>query len=58
MNAKQIFAIILTILGVGALIYTAVEVMNSGADSIKNLIVIGIMGIIFFSAGIKLLRST
>lgn len=58
MDAKQIFAIVLTILGVGALIYTAVEIMNSGSDNITNLIVIGIMGVIFFSAGIKLLRST
>jgi uncharacterized membrane protein len=58
MNAKQIFGIVLTILGIGALIYTGVQVMDNGKDQFKVLIVTGILGLVFFSSGIKLLQAT
>jgi uncharacterized membrane protein len=56
MDAKQIFAILLTVLGISGLIYTGVQIMNSG-DTLKNLAVIGILAILFFSSGIRLLYS-
>jgi uncharacterized membrane protein len=57
MNIKQLFAIVLTVLGIGALIYTAVQLLDNKSDSFKNLVVIGILGIVFFSSGIQLLRT-
>ncbi len=57
MDSKQIFAIILTILGLGGLIFTGVQIADADSDKFKTLIVTGILGLVFFSAGIKLLRS-
>jgi uncharacterized membrane protein len=60
MNLKRIFGIILTILGIGGLIYFATIFMNaSGTErQIKSLIVYGVIGAIFFFTGIGLIRST
>ncbi len=58
MNTKQVFGIILTVLGIGALIYTGVQVMDQGKDQFKVLIVTGILGLVFFSSGIKLIQAT
>lgn len=59
MNIKRILGGLLTILGIGSLIYTAVVFSNtSGAKhDIKSLIIYGILGFVFFSAGIKLIGS-
>jgi uncharacterized membrane protein len=57
MNLKRTFGTILTILGIVGLIYSAVGfVQNSG--SAKELIVYGILGVVFFFAGIGLIRDT
>jgi hypothetical protein len=58
MNIK-IFGALLTALGIGGLIYTAVLFMNTagGNQDIKALI-IGILGLIFFSSGISLVKGT
>ncbi len=60
MNLKRIFGALLTILGIGGLIYTAILFVNSsgGTYSIKALLIYGILGIIFFAAGISLVRTT
>lgn len=58
MNAKQIFAIILTLLGIGGLIYTAMQLLDNNKDQFITLTVVGILALIFFSAGIKLLQSS
>jgi uncharacterized membrane protein len=60
MNLKRIFGAILTLLGIGSLIYAAVIfVSKSGADrDIKSLVIFGILGLIFFIAGISLIRTT
>lgn len=58
MNAKQIFAILLTVLGVGGLIYTAMQLLDNNKDQFMTLTVIGVLALIFFSAGIKLLQSS
>ena len=58
MNTKQIFGILLTVLGIASLIYTGIQVMDGGSDQFKVLIVTGILGIVFFSSGIKLIQAT
>jgi uncharacterized membrane protein len=54
---KRIFGIILTILGLGGLIYAAISITQS-SSSAKNIAVYGILGLIFFFAGIGLIRNT
>jgi uncharacterized membrane protein len=60
MNMKRIFGGLLTVLGIAGLIYAAVLFVNNsgGASSIRALIIYGIIGIIFFVAGIGLIRTT
>ncbi|HTB05596.1 MAG TPA: hypothetical protein VK806_01500 [Bacteroidia bacterium] len=60
MNIKRIFGALLTILGVVGLIYAAVLFANTsgGNRDIRALIVYGILGIVFFLAGISLVRTT
>jgi uncharacterized membrane protein len=59
MNVKRIFGIILTILGIGGLIYAATLFLNSsGTQQLKVLIVYGVLGSIFFFTGIGLIRTT
>jgi hypothetical protein len=60
MNLKRIFGALLTALGIGGLIYTAVVFANTsgGTGDIKELIIYGVLGIIFFVSGISLVRTT
>jgi len=60
MNIKRIFGALLTILGIASLIYAAVLFVNTsgGNRDIKALIIYGILGLIFFIAGIGLVRTT
>jgi hypothetical protein len=57
---KRVIGIILTFLGVAGLILAAVNFMNGGggARNVKEIIIYGILGAIFFFAGIGLVRST
>lgn len=59
MNLKRIFGALLTGLGIGGLIYTAVVFTNtSGATKdIKTLVVYGVLGMVFFVSGISLVRT-
>ena len=57
---KRIFGGLLTLLGIGGIIYAGVIYMNfsgRGGD-IKSLIIYGVIGLIFFIAGIGLIRKT
>lgn len=60
MNVKRIFGALLTFLGAGSLIYAAVVFLNEDGGGInsKALLIYGILGLIFFFAGISLIRST
>jgi len=60
MNLKRIFGGLLTVLGIGSLIYAAVVYVNNsgGTRDIKTLVIFGILGSIFFIAGISLIRLT
>lgn len=57
MNLKRIFGAILTILGTGGLIYAAV-LFATNTTVIKVPVIYGIIGMIFFIAGIGLVRTT
>ena len=60
MNLKRIFGALLTILGIGGLIYAAVLFVNNsgGTRDIKSLVIYGLLGLIFFISGISLIRTT
>ncbi|MES1216177.1 MAG: hypothetical protein ABUT20_11725 [Bacteroidota bacterium] len=60
MNIKRIFGALLTVLGIGGLIYAAVVFVNTsgGTRNIKTLVIYGILGLVFFIAGISLVRTT
>lgn len=60
MNIKRIFGAILTILGIGGLIYTAILFVNTsgGTHDVKALLIYSILGLIFFISGISLVRTT
>jgi hypothetical protein len=60
MNIKRIFGALLTVLGTGGLIYAAVVFVNNsgGTRDTKTLVIYGILGLIFFIAGISLVRTT
>ena len=60
MNLKRIFGAILTLLGIGGLIYAAYLFVNSGGTThnIKMLATYGILGLVFFISGINLVRTT
>lgn len=57
---KRMFGIILTVLGIVGLILAAVNFLNGGSNTrnVKEITVYGIVGLIFFFAGIGLLRTT
>jgi len=60
MNLKRIFGALLTSLGIGGLIYAAVIFANAsiGAIEVKPLLIYGLLGLLFFFAGISLIRTT
>ncbi len=60
MNIKRIFGAILTVLGIGALLYAAIMFVNTnaGAHNVKVLVTFGILGLIFFISGVSLVRTT
>ena len=60
MNIKRIFGALLTMLGIGGLIYAAITFANhaSGGHNTKLLVTFGILGLLFFGSGISLVRTT
>lgn len=59
MNIKRIFGALLTVLGIASLIYTAILFANltGGASTIRQIVIYGILGIIFFISGISLIKT-
>lgn len=57
---KRVLGIILAILGVIGLIYAGASFMNgSGATrNVKSIVAFGILGAVFFAAGIGLIKNT
>ena len=60
MNLKRIFGALLTGLGIAGLIYTAVVFSGTsgGTHDIKELVIYGVLGLVFFVSGISLVRTT
>jgi hypothetical protein len=60
MNIKRIFGALLTVLGIGALLYASIMFVNNAAGNsdVKILITFGILGLIFFISGVSLVRTT
>jgi len=57
MDLKKLFGTVLTLLGIGGLIYTAILFANNSGTA-KMMMVYGILGAIFFFAGVGLIRNT
>jgi membrane associated rhomboid family serine protease len=58
---KRLFGVILTILGITGLILAAYDFVQGNTStnhSVKSVAVYGILGLLFFFAGIGLIRST
>ena len=56
---KRVLGIILSLIGVIGLIMAGVNFMNGGdTRDIKQIVVYGVLGAIFFFAGIGLIRNT
>lgn len=60
MNVKRLFGAILTILGIVGLIYAAVLLSSTTGSTrdIKSMAIFGVLGLMFFIAGIGLIRTT
>lgn len=60
MNVKRIFGAFLTIIGTGGLIYAAIAYAASpaGSNNTRLLITFGVLGLLFFGAGISLIKNT
>lgn len=57
MDLKSLFGTLLTLLGTAGLIYAGISYVN-GTGGTKSLLVFGILGFIFFIAGIGLVKRT
>lgn len=59
MNIKRIFGSLLTVLGIAGLIFAAAQFISStNTNDYKTLITFGILGFVFFVAGLGLIRTT
>ncbi|WP_343302662.1 hypothetical protein AAHN97_14045 [Chitinophaga niabensis] len=57
MNVKRIFGAVLTVLGIIGLIYAGYGFVQHSVKT-RELIVVGIIGLIFFFSGIGLVKNT
>lgn len=56
MDLKKLFGTLLTLLGIGGLIYAAI-LFGNGTGNTKQLIVYALLGAIFFFSGVGLIRT-
>ncbi|TMI94735.1 MAG: hypothetical protein E6H06_08380 [Bacteroidetes bacterium] len=57
---KRFLGIVLAVLGIGGLIFAVANFINggSGAHHVREIIGYGILGLLFFAAGVSLIRTT
>lgn len=57
---KRALGIILSVLGIIGLLYAGISVIqgSGGNRNVKSIVVFAVLGAIFFSAGISLVRTT
>ena len=60
MNVKRIFGALLTLMGIGGLIYAAIVFAQTRGNTtdIKSIIIFALLGLVFFISGISLVRTT
>ncbi|MBS9525874.1 hypothetical protein KIH41_17605 [Litoribacter ruber] len=58
MNQKRIFGPLLTLLGIGGLIYGAILFLDEQQGDWKTTLVFFVLGLIFFSSGLGLIKRT
>ena len=60
MNVKRVLGTLLSVMGICALLYAAVYFTNTNIQTrtVQTPIVFGVLGLIFFIAGIGLVRTT
>lgn len=60
MNLKRIFGAVLTVIGIGSLIFAAIQFVgsNNNEHSVKSMIIFGILGVLFFFSGKGLINKT
>lgn len=58
MDLKKIFGPLLTVLGIIGMIYGAFLFLNDETDDWKPLVVFFVLGLIFFSSGMGLIKGT
>jgi len=60
MNLKRIFGALLTLLGIGGLIYVAVTcaTIKGASLNVVSMVIFGSLGLLFFISGISLIRTT
>ncbi|MFO7824537.1 MAG: hypothetical protein R6V72_11420 [Cyclobacterium sp.] len=58
MNFKRIFGPLLTILGLGALVYGSYLFLVPEDGDWKTILVLFVLGFVFFSSGLGLLKTT
>ena len=60
MNLKRTFGAILTVLGIGGLVYAAIVFASTGGEDrdVRSIIIYGILGTVFFISGIGLVKNT
>ena len=58
--AQRVIGIILTLAGVFGLIFAGIQFLNgaSGNRDVKEIVIFGVLGAIFFFSGIGLVRGT
>lgn len=57
MDIKKIFGSVLTLAGIGGLIYTAILYGNN-SENTRAMVIYGVLGTLFFFSGIGLIRNT
>jgi hypothetical protein len=59
MNIKKVLGSLLSVLGIGSLIYTAIIFANTKGytNDIKALVIYGVLGLLFFFSGMGLIRT-
>ncbi|WP_143961386.1 hypothetical protein [Litoribacter populi] len=58
MNQKRIFGPLLTLLGIAGLIYGAILFLDEQQGDWKTTLVFFVLGLIFFSSGLGLIKRT
>jgi hypothetical protein len=57
MNLKRTFGTLLTVLGIVGILYTGYGFIRQNANW-REILVAGVIGVVFFAAGIGLVRNT